>query len=1094
MSKDMIKKGFLERIPSFSLILIMTVLMVIGAALIPMLRIAYKPTPKQGDELNVSFNWPGASPRVIEQEITSKIEGMVSSVVGVEKTSSTSSYGSGNVAIKLKENANISAVRFEISSLLKQVAGKLPEGAGYPSLSGGDVGSGMKQSSRQVLSYIINADMDPAYIQNYVERNIKPYLTQIDYVREITVSGAPQTYLDIEYDPIELHNYGLESSIITSGLQNFLGQRSIVGDIDRIDRNGNKERITLLLETEALGSDIGKTPLTTINGKIIYLDNIAKLDYKKRREDNFYRINGLNTINLSISADADVNIITASAELRKRMEEVQANLSDGFYVSLTNDEAKEVREEVNKLIKRTFLSLLFLFLFIWISSRSGRYLSIIAVSLFANVLIAVIFFYLFDIELNLISLAGVAVSFGIMIDTTIVMVDHYSYYRNRSVFIAILAALLTTIGSLVVIFFMPDYVKGTLNDFATIIIINLCVALFVALFFVPAIIDRNGLNRRQEKKHYRRCRRIIKWNKFYNGYITFTQKRKWIYITILVLAFGIPLNLLPQKLDQPYYLYGNKGKPELKWYEVLYNKTIGSEFYQNKLRQPLEKITGGTLHLFSSTQSSRTFTQSDPGVKLYISAKLTEKGDAEELNQKMWQMDHFLAEYKEIERFVTQVKGESGTIEVEFTDEYKYGAFPQHLESQVIKKALSIGGVDWSTTGVSEKRFSNSLAQGQGSHRIGLSGYNYDQLYKYAETIVEKIKKNKRVTNIGIKLGGSGDWASQDNMADEMYIKYDMKKITLYDLNLNQGYSALSALLNEGAIGTYRNKDQYIAIDYHSSQRDKFDVWHLMNSYINVGDNPIRYSHIGEIGRRSTSIQITKNNQEYSLDVSFDYMGPTELSDSFIKKTTEEVNATLPVGFRTTNTSYGWYNDRGTQYWLILLIVVIIFFTCSILFESLRQPLVIISLIPISFIGTFLTFYFSRINFGTGGFASLVLLSGLVVNAAIYVINEYNGIRNNHPDQAKRISPVRLYVKAYNHKIIAVLLTVLSTVLGLVPFLIDGPQAEEFWFSFAIGTMGGLLFSIIALVFFMPILMPLFHKHEIHCCNQTDKCSQMIPM
>ena len=84
-----------------------------------------------------------------------------------------------------------------------------------------------------------------------------------------------------------------------------------------------------------------------------------------------------------------------------------------------------------------------------------------------------------------------------------------------------------------------------------------------------------------------------------------------------------------------------------------------------------------------------------------------------------------------------------------------------------------------------------------------------------------------------------------------------------------------------------------------------------MNSYINVGDNPIRYSHIGEIGRRSTSIQITKNNQVYSLDVSCDYMGPTELSDSFIKKTTEEVNATLPVGFRTTNTSYGWYNDRG---------------------------------------------------------------------------------------------------------------------------------------------------------------------------------------
>lgn len=1095
MSKDITKKGFLERIPSFSLILIMAVLMVIGMALVPLLRVAYNPTPKQGKQLNVSFNWPGASPRVIEQEITSKIEGMVSSVVGVEKTSSTSSYGSGNVAIELKENASVSAVRFEISSLLKQVAGKLPEGAGYPSLSGGDVGSGMKQNSRQVLSYIINADMDPANIQNYVERNIKPYLTQIDYVREVAVSGAPPTYLDIEYDPTELQRYGLESNIITSGLQNFLGQRSIVGDIDKIDRNGNKERITLLLETEPLDSDIGKTPLTTIEGKIIYLDNIAKLNYKKRRESNFYRINGLNTINLSISADTDVNIIKASSELRKRMEEVQANLSDGFYISLTNDAAKDVLKELNKLIKRTFLSLLILFLFIWISSRSGRYLSIIAVALFANVLISVIFFYLFDIELNLISLTGVAVSFGIMIDTTIVMVDHYSYYRNRSVFIAILAALLTTIGSLVIIFFMPDYVRGTLNDFATIIIINLVVALFVALFFVPAIIDRNGLNRRQEKRDYRRCHRIIKWNKFYNYYITFTQKHKWIYITILVLLFGIPLNQLPRELGRSHYFYGNKEKPELKWYEVVYNKTIGSELYQNKLRQPLEKVTGGTLHLFSSTQSSRTFAQSDYDVKLRISAKLTEKGDAEVLNQKMWQMDHFLAKYKEIKKFVTQVNGESGSIEVEFTDEYKYGAFPQHLESQVIREALSIGGVDWSTTGVSEKGFSNSLTLGKSkSCRIGLSGYNYDYLYKYAEMVIENIKNNKRVTNIDIELGGSGDYVNQDNSTDEMYIKYDMKKIALYDLNLNQGYSALSALLNEGSVGTYRNKDQYIDIDCHSSLRDKFDVWHLMNSYINVGDNPICYAHIGEIGRRSVSNQITKKNQEYSLDVAFDYMGTYELSDQFIKKTTEEVNAALPVGFRVVNTSYGWYDDKGTQYWLILLIVVIIFFTCSILFESLRQPLVIISLIPVSFIGTFLTFYFSGTNFGTGGFASLVLLSGLVVNAAIYIINEYNGIRSNCPDRAKRLPPVKLYVKAYNHKIVAVLLTVLSTVLGLVPFLIDGPQAEAFWFSFAIGTMGGLLFSIIALVFFMPILMPLFHKHKIHRRNQTNERRQMIPM
>lgn len=1070
MSNDIKKTGFLERIPSFSLILIMAVLMVVGAALIPLLRIAYHPTPEQGKRLTISYSWPGASQRVIEQEITSKVEGMVSSVVGVEKTSSVSSQGSGRVTILLKEKVNVSAVRFEISSLLKQINGKLPEGVGNLYLQGGDVGGGLKQNTQQVLSYIINADMNPSDIKDYVERNIKPYLTQIDYVREVSVGGAMPLYLDIEYNPIELQGYGLESNAIVSGLQNFLGRRSIVGDVDRVDRDGNKERITLLLETERLGSDIGKTPLATIDGKIVYLSDIAKFDYKKRQETSFYRINGLNTIYLSISADTETSIIKASAELRERMENIQENLTDGFYVTLTNDAAKEVREELVKLIKRTFLSLAILFLFVWIVSRSIRYLSVIAVSLFANVLISVIFYYLFDVELNLISLAGVAVSFGIMIDCVIVMVDHYSYYHNRSAFIAILAALLTTIGSLVIVFFMPDYVKGALNHFSVVIIINLVVALFVALFFVPALIDRNGLCRRQAKKSYCRLKRTVKWNRFYSRYITFTQKRKWIYITIFVLAFGIPIHLLPAKLGKSDYYYRIAERPEAKWYEDVYNKTIGSNFYQGTLREPLEKFFGGTLRLFSSIQSSRTFSQQDRDVKLYISARLTEGEDAVALNQKMWQMDRFLAKFKEVKRFVTRVDGKRGSIEVEFADEHKDGAFPHQLESQVIREALLIGGVDWSTTGVSKRGFSNSLGLGHKSHRIGLSGYNYDRLYQYAEMVAEKIKTNKRVNDVGIELGSSDNGQSQDEPASEMYIKYDMEKVALHNLNLRQCYSTLAALTDEGKVGIYRSKDQSVAIDYHSSERDKFDVWHLMNSYLTVGGRQVCYAHIGEIGKRNAETRITKTNQEYSLQVAFNFIGSYDSSDKFIRQTTEEVNAILPVGFRTVNQSFGWYEDRGTQYWLILLIVVIIFFTCSILFESLRQPLVIISLIPISFIGTFLTFYFSGVNFGTGGFASLVLLSGLVVNAAIYVVNEYNGFVNRNPVQSIRINPVRLYVKAYNHKIIAVLLTILSTVLGLVPFLIDGPKAEEFWFSFAIGTIGGLLFSIIALVFFMPIL------------------------
>ncbi len=1072
MENDVVRKGWLERIPTFSLILIMAVLMVVGVSLIPLLHLAYQPSPKQGKRLAISFSWPGASQRVIEQEITSRVEGVVSSIAGVEQISSVSSMGNGHVNVVLKKNANVSAVRFEMAARLKQVAEKLPEGAGQLYLSGGEVGGSLRQGKQHVLSYIINADMDPANIQDYAERNIKPFLMQIDYVREVSVSGAMPLYLDIEYNPRELMNYGLSSEAIVAGLRNFLGKRYIVGDADRVGKDGVRERITLLLKTEPLAEDISQTPLTAVNGKLVYLGDVAVFNYKKRQETSFYRINGLNTVNLNIYVDAETNIIKASSELRDKMEEVQENLTDGFYVTLTQDGAKEVREELVKLVKRTSLSLLILFVLVWLVSRDRRYLAVIAVSLLANILIAVIFYYLFSIELNLISLAGVAVSFGIMIDTVIVMVDHYSYYHNRSAFIAVLAALLTTIGSLVIVFFMPDYVKGALNHFSAIIIINLSVALVVALFFVPALIDRSGLDKKMTGKKSGRLRMIARWNRFYETYILFTQKHKWIYFTIFVLAFGLPVHLLPAKWGQRDFYYREERQKEPAWYEKLYNNTVGSDFYQSTLRSPLEKIAGGTLRLFSTRQSSRTFSQQERNMKLYITARLTEGDNAVVLNQKVCQMDRFLAKFKEVERFVSRVEGKNASIEVEFADEYKDGAFPHYLESQVIREALLIGGVDWSTSGVSERGFSNALGLGHKSHRIGLSGYNYSRLYGYAEMVADKIKNNKRVSDVSIELASQGYYGREDENVSEMYVKYDLEKVAADNLNLRQSYAALAMLMNKENVGVYRSGEKKFEVECHSTERDKFDMWHLLNSHLTVDNRQISYAHIGEIGKRDVAKRITKNNQEYALEVAFNFMGSYDLSDKFIEQVTKEVNAMLPVGFRTVNRSYGWYEDSGTQYWLILLIVVIIFFICSILFESLRQPLVIISLIPVSFIGTFLTFYFSGVNFGTGGFASLVLLSGLVVNAAIYIINEYNSLSISVLGGNDGKVSVSLYVKAYNHKIIAVLLTIISTVLGLVPFLIDGPRAEEFWFSFAIGTMGGLSFSVIALVFFMPIFMP----------------------
>ena len=224
----------------------------------------------------------------------------------------------------------------------------------------------------------------------------------------------------------------------------------------------------------------------------------------------------------------------------------------------------------------------------------------------------------------------------------------------------------------------------------------------------------------------------------------------------------------------------------------------------------------------------------------------------------------------------------------------------------------------------------------------------------------------------------------------------------------------------------------------------------------------MKLSEAGSISKDRTGLPIRKENQSYAISVRFNFIGSAQLSNKAIKEAVDWMNdEVLPIGFRADDNRSGWfYNEKEKFAWLILLVIAIIFVICSIHFNSLRLPLAIILMIPLSFVGLFLAFGLSDFTFDKGGFAAFVMLSGITVNAGIYLVSEWRAERSG--------GPVRRYLRAFGHKIQPISLTILSTVLGLIPFLFDGPS-EVFWFAFAIGTIAGLLFSILALVFYLPV-------------------------
>lgn len=816
----------------------------------------------------------------------------------------------------------------------------------------------------------------------------------------------------------------------------------------------SNEPVSLILRTNSVSEDEWNIPIKKRGNRIIFLTDLATVRFMEQEPTSYYRINGLNTINLNVYAEKSVNNIRTASHVKELIAELKNELPSGYSVLQTYDATEFISKELNKIGLHTLISIAILLAFVIVISRKLEYLFLITISLIANILVAVIFYYFFKLELHLYSLAGITVSFGIIIDNSIVMIDHYRYHKNKKVFLAILAATLTTIGSLCVIFFLKESQRANLTDFALVIIINLSVSLFIALFFIPALMEKIQLRTKRGKVFFKRKKRIVKFTSRYGKVIAFQKKYSWAFILLFILGFGIPVQWLPDNIEKDGF-----------WPD-LYNKSVGSEWYQETARPHAEKILGGTLRLFSEYVFESSFYSDPQRTTLYVRGAMPEGCTVQQLNEAISRMENYISKFEEIEMFQTSVRNyRNSSIQIHFKEEVEFGSFLFYLKEELTSKAISLGGLDWSVYGVG-RGFSNALGTGYKSEKIVLEGYNYERLYRYAGELKSELLKNGRIREVDIT--GSTGWRS--SALHEYNLEIDKERFALNEVPLSEFYQFLATRTNGRKLSSVFLNGELQPIRLISDKNDRFNTWDLDNVPIFVDGKLMKMAGIGSISKKKTGNDIHKNNQQYMLVVAYDFIGPGPLARMVREKNIKQINTTLPLGYQAKDNRFNWAWDRKnkSQYYLIFLVIAIIYIICSIILESLLQPLAIIGLIPISFIGVFLTFYLFDINFDQGGFASFILLCGIVVNSGLYIINDYNILMKKHS-----IKPgITQYLKAFNYKIIPVILTVLSTVLGLVPFILHG-QKEVFWFSFASGAMGGLIFSLLAIMFYMPLLLRL---------------------
>ena len=852
-----------------------------------------------------------------------------------------------------------------------------------------------------------------------------------------------------------LRSHGISAADLAAAFRDYF--RSDVIDLTTLPHADGTDRSIVLKLRNRASLNFGDIPIARRNGRIYHLRDFATARWCEAPPSTYFRINGLNTITLSIGCEASTNMLRVAENVKEEMQRLQAAFPPGISATLTYDASEYVSGELHKIYLRTLLCVAILMLFVYLVSRDFNYLLIIAVTLAVNILVAVVFYNLLNLDIHIYTLAGITVSLGIIIDSSIIMVDHYSYYRNRRVFVSILGALLTTIGALGIVWLLPEKQQANLTDFSLVIVINLVVSLIVALLFIPALLDKFPLKRSMTVSSVKRRRLTVRVSRAYARFIGWGRRHRWLFIVALIWGFGIPTFLLPEKIEP------EKGETPGRGTE-LYNKIMEGRF-MTEHRSFLDKFLGSSLHLFH-TATSRYNNFREPEQKvLYVNAGMAEGCTVQQLNDVVRHMENYICQFDEVDMFRTRITSyDNARIEITFKPEYENSGFPSMLKQELTSAAINFGGATWRVWGIDDNSFNNNIVSSYRSNQIRLRGYNYDQLAAYADRLIDSLSTNRRVSEPEIMDGDA--WTLPHN---EFTIRYDDERIAATGLDVSDYYTILNTMLYQSRLPSVYNGEELQQVILESGDRDRFDRWHIANAQVGIDSLRTKLSTVGTIEKHRTGISIRRSKQSYEILVGFDFIGSYELGKRLIERTVRQLNdEILPIGFRADSPSHNFgRKEKQQQAWLILLVVAIIYTMCTILFESLRKPLVIILMIPISFIGVFLSFGWSDFIFDQGGFAAFVLLCGIVVNAGIYLINE--------EDTCAAISGKRgiaLYLKAFNHKIVPISLTILSTILGLAPFLYDGPE-EVFWFAFAIAAISGTFFSVVALLIYLPIFLPM---------------------
>ncbi len=998
--------------------LAMIYIVAIGFGIFSLTQLKVAMTPDIDFPIVLVFtSYSGVSSEDIENLVTRPIEEAVSATENIKKITSSSSNSKSMVMLEFVYGTDMDKAEADVRNALDMIRDYLPSDAEEPFVLA------LNPSMMPIMMLSMNSkDLGPAELRKLGEDRVEPLLERVDGVASVEIAGGFERQINVKLNPVLLASHSLSPQDVATAIQTSAGLVSS-GNIKTFTKEYNLRIYSEYRSLEQIRNIVIKPGTVPLRLKDVAL---VEDGYKEQTGD--VRINGRQGVAIVVSKQSDANTVQAAAHVKKELENIKKVLPQGVDFEILFDTSEFTSNSLKNLSDTAIMSLIVVILVIFAFIRSFRGSLIMAISMPISIILTFAVLYLSDLTLNVISMAGLALAIGMLVDNSIVVLENIFRYRSlgyksveaseqgaSEMSTAIIASTLTTLSVFVPVLFVPGITGQLFKEMVLTVTFSLTVSLLVALTLVPmmaSVLLKERLDNKKSKKGDKpnalkkltdKYQKILHWSLYHKKYV--------LLMALLMLVFSCCL--------VPFM--GGEFMPETD---------------QGRINLTIESATGVPLTSLRET---------------VIKVENILKESAPEIVTATF-------------RFGVQEGfspgGSSGntiTTTLRLLPRKERKRSQKEIEIALRKKLDEIAGISYYFEGGS------MMSSGEKAVEIKVVGNDLTRAKAIADDLKARMEKVKGLVDVRVNVN---DYIPQ--------LDIHLKQDVLNDLRLTnmQVASIVSTAIQGRTIAKYREKGDEYNIYVQLDKKYREDREALGNLLIPIsagGTVPLR--QIADIRETQGPVTIYRENQERYVSVGCNLAG-IDLKTA-VKKI-EQIQSEIAVPSDMMLIMGGTAEDQQEAYFYLILAVLVgallVYMVMAGQFESLLDPFIIMFTVPLSIIGVFILLFVTNTPISVMALIGIVILVGIAVNNGIVLVDYTNQLRSRG---------VGLYEAAEESgitRIRPVLMTALTTIIGMIPLALKLGDGSETWAPLAVAVIGGMCATTLLTLVVIPCLYIIFEE------------------